>query len=635
MRYAIPSQPLPILDWCEAHFRYPTGPKAGQPYSRHDQPATAMFLELLDSDYWRSAMLVAPNQVGKSLSLVQYVLHVNFNLREDVIFGLPDIDKMWSTKWHKDFLPALNSSDLKTMIPKSGSGSSGGTPKLVLWGNGNSLIPMGAGAGDTQRAGATTRVVVITEMKEFGDVAGGSEEGAKINQLAHRTRAFMGREMVFGESTVTTQKNISWQWFKSGTQSQPYFPCESCEEFIAPEREHLVGWQDARNEEEAREKARFACPCCGLLIDDVKRRQLMQQAVVLHYGQTVDRGRIIGEMPPTRSLSYRFTASTNMLANIGTIAVDEFKARLIQSAVDKVKANRSISQGFFGFPTDEDDMVIDPLDGIALVNRLSSADFGIAPAGSTRLFAGVDVRKTMLHWTVIATGEYMGTRIVAWGEEPILQHIPLEDAILIAGRQLQRNFRDGFPVQGTEEMLPVTLTTMDSGWKPMIVDKVCLEDDFWMPLKGFGEGVLLEDKYKSPGRKSNTVKFIGDGYDIKYLDDQWVVHCDASVGKSELHAALKCDRTSHNVMLIAKGTQMQVRQLVRHLTAEVETVSGESGSVTSTWKKIREDNHLLDSTSYANVSRKVWAFLQDILSDEDAADDGFSVVGDGPLFGKA
>ena len=216
MRYAIPSQRVPILDWCEAHFRYPTGPKAGQPYSRQDQPATALFLELLDTDYWRSAMLVAPNQVGKSLSLVQYVLHVNFNLREDVIFGLPDIDKMWSGKWHKDFMPALNSSDLKNMIPKTGSGSSGGTPKLVMWSNGNSLTPMGAGAGDTQRAGATARVVVITEMKEFGDVAGGSEEGSKVDQLVNRTRSHMGGVLLLGESTVTTPKNIAWKWFKNG-----------------------------------------------------------------------------------------------------------------------------------------------------------------------------------------------------------------------------------------------------------------------------------------------------------------------------------------------------------------------------------------------------------------------------------
>lgn len=635
MRYAIPSQRVPILDWCESHFRYPTGPKAGQPYSRQDQPATALFLELLDTDYWRSAMLVAPNQVGKSLSLVQYVLHVNFNLREDIIFGLPDIDKMWSGKWHKDFMPALNSSDLKGMIPKTGSGSSGGTPKLVMWSNGNSLTPMGAGAGDTQRAGATARVVVITEMKEFGDVAGGSEEGSKVDQLVNRTRSHMGRELLFGESTVTTPNNIAWKWFKDGTQTQPYFPCESCEEFIAPEREHLVGWQNARTEEEAREKTRFSCPCCGILIDDAKRRQLMQHAIILHKDQTVDKGRVIGDAPPTRKLSYRFTASTNMFADAGAIGVEEFGLKHEQDLKRRATTNRRISQGVFGWPTDEDDMAIDPLEGIALVNRLSSADFGIAPAGTTRLFAGVDVRKTMLHWTVIATGSYLGTRVVAWGEEPVLQHIPLEDAILLAGRQLQRNFRDGFPVQGTEEMLPVTLTTMDSGWKPMIVDKVCLEDDFWMPLKGFGEGVLLDDKYKAPGRKSSTVKFIGDGYDIKYLDDQWVVHCDASVGKSEVHAALKCDRASHNVMLIAKGTQMQVRQLVRHITAEVENVSGESGALTSTWKKIREDNHLLDSTSYANVSRKVWAYLQDILSDEDANDDGFSVVGDGPLFGKA
>lgn len=631
--YALPSVRVQILDWCEQHFRYPTGPKVGQPYSRKDQPATALFLNLLDSDYWRSAMLVAPNQAGKSLSLVQFVLHVNFNLREDVIFGLPDIDKMWSGKWLKDFVPAMENSDLKRFIPKSGSGSAGGTPKLVKWENGQTLTPMGAGGGDTQRAGATARVVVITEMKEFGEASGGSDEGAKVDQLANRTRIHMGRELLFGESTVTTPSNISWKWFKDGTQSMPYFPCESCEEYISPEREHLVGWQNARTEEEARERSMFSCPCCGVLISDAKRRQLLQECIVLHKGQTVDRGKVIGEMPPTRKLSYRFTASTNMFADSGAIGVEEWSLFHEQDKRRKIQMNRKISQGLFGFPVDDTDFEIDPLDGMALMRRQDNTSFGMVPPGTTHLFGGVDVRKSTLHWTVIAVGGYNGMRIVAWGQERVLQDIPLESAILCAGNQLQDRFRNGFLSRETKEMIPVSLTLMDSGWKPMYVQAVCDKDDFWMPVKGFGEGVLVDEQYRPPNRKSSIVRFIGDGFDVKFVDGGWVIHCDASVGKSELHAALRSDVGHHEAILLPKASPGEIRELIMHLTAEIETVVQDGGESSTTWKKLRDDNHLLDSTSYARIARNVWSYLQDLLEPAETDDDGFRVYGDGPLFG--
>jgi len=632
--YALPAVRVEILDWCEKHFRYPTGPKVGQPYSRKDQPATSLFLNLLDTDYWRSAMLVAPNQAGKSLSLVQFVLHVNFNLREDVIFGLPDIDKMWSGKWLKDFVPAMTNSDLKRYLPKTGSGSSGGTPKLVIWDNGQSLTPMGAGAGDTQRAGATARVVVITEMKEFGDVSGGSEEGAKVDQLANRTRTYMGRELLFGESTVTTPTNIAWKWFKDGTQSMPHFPCESCEEHIAPEREHLVGWQNARTEEEARENTRFSCPCCGVLIDDAKRRQLLQECIVLHKGQTVDKGVVVGEMPPTRKLSYRFTASTNMFANAGAIGVEEWGLMHEQDKRRKIQTNRKISQGLFGFPVEDTDFEVDPLDGLALTRRQGSTAFGMVPSGTTHLFAGVDVRKSALHWTVLAAGDYNGMRIVSWGQERVLQDIPLETAILIAGTQLQDRFRNGFLNKETGELIPVSLTLMDSGWKPMFVQAVCDADDFWMPIKGFGEGILVAEQYRAPHRKSSTVRFIGDAFDVKFLDGGWVVHCDASIGKSELHASLRSDVEHHSAIVLPKASQGEIRELVMHLTSEVETVTQDGGESTTTWKKVRDENHLLDSTSYARVSRNVWVYLQELLEPTETDEDGFRVYGDGPLFGN-
>ena len=631
--YAVPTVKEPILDWCEKYFTYPTGPKKGQPYSRKDQPATALFLNLLDDSYWRSAMLVAPNQVGKSLSLVQFVFHVNFNLREDIIFGLPNLDTMWAGKWNKDFLPILKASDLRYQLPDVGQGSAGGTPKLVAWKNGQSLTVMGGGAGDSQRAGATSRVVVVTEMKDFGTAAAGSDEGAKIDQLKNRTRSEMGRELFFGESTVTTEDNIAWKFFLEGTQSMPHFPCEGCEEHIAPEREHLIGWRDARTEEEAREKTRFSCPNCGMLIDEPKRRQLLQQAVVLHKGQTVDRGRIIGDIPPTRKLSYRFTASTNMFADAGAIGVEEWTHHHERNPKRKSEMKVTLLQGIYGFPCDKSDFLIDPLDGNVLLTRATGTEFGIVPRGYTHVFAGVDVRKTQMHSVVIATAEGKSPKIIAWGAQRVLQDIEIREALTKAGKQLQDRFAHGFQVDGSKEFLPVSLTLMDSGWKPEIIEDICRADDFWLPVKGFGAGVLRKEKYRKPAKRSSTIRYIGEEFDLKLLDGVWVVHSDASSWKSKLHEGLRAEMSSQLAITFAKAGASEIRELIMHLTAEHEEITPDAGQSRSLWVEDREDNHLLDASSYANLARYVWQFIQEHLQPEDEVEDKFSVTGEGYLFG--
>jgi phage terminase large subunit GpA-like protein len=633
LRFAVPTAKVPILDWCEQHFIYPTGPKKNQPYSRKDQPATSLFLQLMDDPYWRSAMLVAPNQVGKSLSLVQFVLHVNFNLREDCIFGLPNLDTMWAGKWNKDFWPAINASDLKNMLPKRGQGSDGGTPKLVKWNNGQSLMVMGGGAGDSQRAGATSRVVVVTEMKDFGDSAAGSDEGAKLDQLKNRTRSEMGREMFFGESTVTTDDNIAWKSYLEGTQTMPHFPCEGCDEHIAPEREHLVGWRDARTEEEAREKTRFSCPNCGILIDEPKRRQLLQEMIVLHKGQTVDRGKVVGEIPPTRKLSYRFTASTNMFSDAGSIGVEEWTLHHEQSTVRKSQRKVTLLQGVYGFPCSKADFLIDPLDGNVLLTRATGSEMNIVPAGYDHLFAGVDVRKSQVHFSVIAVAEGRSAKIVSWGSVRVLQDIELRQALKVAARLLQDRFRNGFQVEGSREFLPVSLTLMDSGWKPEFIEEICAGDDFWMPVKAFGAGVLSKDKYKKPTKRSSTVRYIGDDFDLKLLDGAWVVHSDASAWKTKLHEGLRVDVRSQLAITFAKASPAEVRELISHLTAEYEEVSPEAGQSTSVWIEERQENHLLDASSYANLARYVWEFMQDHLQPEDENADRFTVTGEGFLFG--
>lgn len=630
----IPATPRPILTWCEENFTYPSGPKASQPYSRNDQPATARFLELLEDTYWRRAMLVAPNQVGKSLTLLQYVFHVLFNLREDVIFGVPDIDKMWRVKYNKDFYPVIMASMFRSQMPTTGSGSAGGTPSLIIFKNGHSLVPMGAGAGDSQRAGSTSRVVAITELKDFGDVSSGSDEGTKVDQLINRTRASMSREIVFGESTVTTVKNIAWQWYLAGTQTQPYMPCESCEEFVAPERDHLIGWQDARTEEEAREKSRFSCPGCGFVFTETKRRQLLQQCVALHRGQTVDRGKVLGDLPPTRNLSYRFSAAMNMMADAGSIGVEEWQHHHETEPARKITKNRALMQGVWGLPTSDDDMLVDKLNENVLMRRTVQPGFAVVPEGYDRLWGGVDVRKTALHWTVIASSETDGPRAIAWGENRLLQDIPFEEALKIGGTMLQDRFRDGFVVEGSTEKLPVTLTLIDSRWKTKVVQNLCDQDAFWLPLMAFGAGVLAKKAYKKPSQTSASVRFIGDMFDVKLLDGKWAVHSDASEWKSRLHERLRADMRSTAALTFAAAQQGALRELVRHLMAEHEVVSGAGGQSTSVWVEDSPHNHLLDSTSYANLARFVWAYLNEFLYvQDDEIEDGYAVTGTGALFG--
>ena len=70
-----------------------------------------------------------------------------------------------------------------------------------------------------------------------------------------------------------------------------------------------------------------------------------------------------------------------------------------------------------------------------------------------------------------------------------------------------------------------------------------------------------------------------------------------------------------------------------HLTAEHEEITPEAGESRSIWIADRDDNHLLDASSYANLARYVWQFIQEHLQPEDEAEEQFSVTGEGYLFG--
>ncbi len=616
LRHARPRRVRPLLQFAEAELRMPTGRFRGQPFRREYQPATAVLMEMLSDDHWLESWIVGPHQAGKSFAIVAFGLWTLFERREDVILGLPDIG-MRTVKWKKDFLPLIESSRYRSQLPKTGRGSKGGISEIVQFQNGTSLICMGAGGGDTQRAGATARTLIITEAEKFGVRSAGSDEGNKFEQIRGRVAHFAGTERVVAESTITIQEALMWSSYVGGTASVVRVQCHSCGAYVAPEREHLIGWQAARTEQEARETGAFSCPSCGIVWSESQRLRNLQTAIVTHSGQTVTSdGQVIGDNPPTRKLGFRFSAATNAFADAGSIAVEEWTRERSTNPSLRDSADRALNQFRFAVPAKPQRYEVDPLDGRLLMSRTTAPGFMTVFETTAILTGGIDVRKTQLHWCVVEWPEAAGPRIVAWGVEAIDQTMLWETAFAEAAGRIQQRFRDGFPTADGTSWIPVSFSLMDAGWQTWSVQEVTDSDDFMMPCKGFGAGILRSQQYRSPRSVGTNCKLIGQDFHVAYLADRWLVELDASKWKSRLHQMLRMNVSDPHALTFCQADPSMLRNLVMHLTSEKQIEKYEGGELLVTWSDPVGENHFLDATSLAVAARHIEDALRQSLIEQ-------------------
>lgn len=614
LRFARPRRVRPLLDFAEQELRYPTGRFRSQRFSRTYQPATSLLMAELSSDHWLQTFVVGPHQGGKSFSIIAWMLWCLFEKQEDVIFGLPDLG-MRSAKWRKDILPMIQASAYKTMLPRSGAGSKGGVAEIIVFENGVSLQFMGAGGGDTQRAGATAKNLIVTEAEAFGIRGAGSEEASKWEQIQGRVAHFAGSERIIAESTVTVETALMWSNYSGGTASVVVCQCHSCREYVAPEREHLVGWQDAKTEEQARAAGRFSCPKCGILWSENDRLKNLQTAVLRHSGQTVTPdGEIVGPVPPTRKLGFRFSAATNMFADAGSIAVEEWTRARTENNQQRDNRDRALYQFRFALPVKPTIIEIDKLDGRVLLLRSMMPGMGIIPDDTVKLYGGVDVRKTQVHWTIVAFRESAGPHVTAWGVETVDSSLMVEEGLRLACTKLQKMFRDGFPIRGSNELLPVSLTLIDAGWMTWDIQKIADQDDFWMPSKGFGAGMLKSRAYRAPRHITDSCRIIGQGFYAATVQDRMLIELDGSRWKSSLHQMLRQDIGSVNGLTIAKADDRRLREYIAHLTSEAEIEQYIGGELTSTFADPTGPNHWLDSSYMAIAAKHVDDELSELLS---------------------
>jgi hypothetical protein len=250
----------PMLQFAEEELVLPTGPFEGHRYRADRNPFGAHWLNAVDSGLWRRFFFTGVQQAGKTWhgSVIPVIYHL-FEVGETVIFGLPSLD-MVSDKWNEDLKPAIERTQFKDLLPRSGPGSRGGNVRRITFGNGATLRFMTGGGRDKTRAGYTARVCVTTEVDGMDEAGSTSRETDKIAQLEGRTSAFGDHARFYGECTVSIDMGRTWREYTGGTESKLAIRCQHCRQFVTPEREHLVGWQDAADVDAAAEKASLVCP---------------------------------------------------------------------------------------------------------------------------------------------------------------------------------------------------------------------------------------------------------------------------------------------------------------------------------------------------------------------------------------
>lgn len=611
---AKPSVVRPISQWVEEELVLPTGPFAGERYKHSRHPVSAPWFGALDSGNWSRCAATGPQQNGKSVMCFSSpLLYHLFEMQETVVVGIPSM-KLANDKWSQDFKPLIEASNYRDLMPLRGEGSKGGTVKSsVTFRNGATLRFMSGGGDDKTRSSFTTRVVAITETDGMDSPGETSREADKIEQIEGRTRAFgrTGRR-IYLECTVSIEEGRIWQELKNGTDSRLVRPCPHCKEWVSPEREHLVGWQDAESEDEAAELAHWVCPACGEEWTQADRETAAKRIQIIHRGQEVTpAGKVVGPLPKTKTLGFRWSAIDNPFTTAADIGAEEWRAA---RAPNRENSEKKLRQWVWCLPYESPDIDLTPLDAETVRNRRATLKRGVVPANCLGVAVGVDTNKRHLHWEAKAIAPDGRIHVIEYGEQKVdSKGLGILKGLLQAFRTLYAYFEAGWQTEDNKTIRP-SQVWIDSGWfeHTDAVYALCAEankglppgSERYRPTKGYGENQQKIGPYRAPTGKAEDVKYLGREYHIsevrrkkKKLAGILLVHMNADYWKSEFHQRLSMGAEEPGAIVLFDSPQpMEHDKYSRHITAEkqIEKFITGRGSVI-TWQRTERDNHFLDA----------------------------------------
>ncbi len=619
LRSAVLQPARSYIEFFESEITIPTGKYRGMPFDVDVQPITRLLLAELNNERWNEIVVTGPSQSGKTtIGFTGPLLFVAAELGEPVVIGLPD-GNMAGNKWEMDILPILTASPtLRDLIPDSGPGSRGGKiTDTIRLANGAVIKFMTRGGSDQSKAGFPgCRFLRVTEAAGFSHAKETSVEADPFRQIKARLSSYdLDETQTIIEGTVTLEDELPWRLREQSTRSRILSPCPHCSQWISPEREDFIGWQDAETEYEAAESGMFHCPECGEGITDEQRRESLQRCVLVHDGQHVTRtGRVSGPVPPTSRLWFRWSAWHNCLVSSRTLAVREWMAaQLDEDSRERDDAERELMQFVWCQPYVPKRMIVAPLTARTIDRTVSDLEKGLLPSDTERLTVAVDVGMYWCHWTAIAWRQNKTGHIAEYGRFPVLEYgegtaESRKAAVKLVLQQKIQEFADrcsrGWPVDERGDRLAPARVWIDSGWmEDAIFAAVANLPDAFFPCIGRGTGQLERRKYTHPASVDRSIRYIGERYHIRRNSKhrRLYVVVDADYWKTQTSDALQVDRGGDGSMTLFADPQSRHKTFKRHMTAEelVRQFHPRHGAIEVWENKNDRPNHYFDSTYMA------------------------------------
>ncbi len=542
--------------WAEDEILIPNGPYRGYRYKQDRLPYARLLLNEIGK--WHKHVTIGPVQSGKTFhAFVLVILYYLFEVEEDVICGLPDIE-MAGIKWESDIKPAILSSSYAGYLPKTGDGSRGGKPKQIFFKNGRSLLFMGAGGNDQQRAGATSKVLVMTEVDKMDEVSASSKEGqTKIDQLQGRVKSYGLSARVFKEGTLSDEKAHLWTSYEAGTASRIACPCVHCGKWVSPERENFVGWEDAPSAMEAGRKARFSCPECGCFYSEQQRREMNVNGKLVHRGQAVTpEGEVVGPVPDTDTLGFRWSAFNNLLVEMELLGREEWESKYVlgedadaskREAKETCQLQQTWVRPVKQKKTEGTKLTVGMVKGSALgyAGRLTGWGRGYIPPETDILVSFIDPGKRVLNWGVGAFLPDRRVHIVDYGF-----HTTSQPDIVGEMKAVEDGLRD--LIAFIESKYPVDMGMVDSGYLAELVYSIVKANPLWRASKGVDDGKYrhpkeaTDDKWPSPH---------GDRWHLSHQKDSdiWLANFDPDWFKHRVHHAFSIQPLDKETAMLRDG----------------------------------------------------------------------------------
>lgn len=272
-------------------------------------------------------------------------------------------------------------------------------------------------------------------------------------------------------------------------------------------------------------------------------------------------------------------------------------------------------------PPTEEAVIDSSLTPQMIQRRTSGEERRIVPAGYTLVTCGVDVRKIELHWVLRAwkadgsghtldygTWDVVGTR---YGSDD-----GVDEAIRKAIGGFAESLLDNPPITHGGEIVPVSLTLVDSGWRTDAVYAACASiGRGFMPSKGFGRSSGTAGASFSEYRRRSADIKPGDGWFLSRQKSLWLCCLDADRWKNYEQdrwltpvgnpGAFSLWGISSEGAARMTADELGHAAYARHVTNEREMDEIHKGHVRRVWKTRSEYNHFLDASVYATVAAQL------------------------------